>query len=286
MFYRLFLNGVNWMFNKNCPQACTVHVQDLSISRGGKNLYDDFNYEFTAGKISSILGPSGCGKTSLLHCIAGLLQAQKGTIRVSCSVQKLQSDFDIKTSYLFQEPRLLPWHTAERNISLMLEGKKKLDGSTYDERSSHIVALDFLDKVGLSQYAHRFPSQLSGGERQRVALARAFAFPSPVLLMDEAFQSQDIHLKLQLMDLLYKLHQESPRTVISVTHDIREALSISDHVLVISGSPLEKKLDRNVPSQDLPSKTYIQFSKPLHILEFDILKILASIQDGSFFSSN
>ncbi|HOS29159.1 MAG TPA: ABC transporter ATP-binding protein [Treponemataceae bacterium] len=265
---------------KSCPLACTIHVADITLSRGGKPLYESFNHVFKGGKITSILGPSGCGKTSLLHIISSLLKPQIGSISLSCSAEKNHSASDIKPSYLFQEHRLLPWYTAEKNISLILEGRQTLDGTLiYDKKSAAEAASDFLHKVGLSGYAQRYPSQLSGGERQRVSLARAFAFPSPVLLMDEAFQSQDIHLKLQLMDLLYKLHDESPRTVLMVTHDIREALSLSSHVLVLSGSPLVKRLDEDVPSKGLPSKTYIQFPKVLHDLECSILQILASINE-------
>ncbi|HPX26473.1 MAG TPA: ABC transporter ATP-binding protein [Treponemataceae bacterium] len=265
---------------KSCLLACTIHVTDISLTRSGKSLYESFDYVFKGGKITSILGPSGCGKTSLLHIISSLLKPQSGSVNLSCSVEKNHSVMDIKPSYLFQEHRLLPWHTAEKNISLILEGRQTLDGTlVYDKKTASLTALDYLDKVGLGGYANRYPSQLSGGERQRVSLARAFAFPSPVLLMDEAFQSQDIHLKLQLMDLLYKLHEESPRTVVMVTHDIREALSLSSHVLVLSGSPLVKRLDQDVPSKGLPSNTYIQFPKVLHDLECIILQILASINE-------
>lgn len=265
---------------KSCPLACTINVKNLSLSRGGKSLYESFDYVFNGGKVTSLLGPSGCGKTSLLHVIASLLSPQSGEVELSCSAEQKHKASAVKPSYLFQDARLLPWHTAEKNISIILEGRQKLDGTlTYDTKTAAQTALDFLDKVGLASLAQRYPSQLSGGERQRVSLARAFAFPSPILLMDEAFQSQDIHLKLQLMDLLYKLHEESPRTVIMVTHDIREALSMSSHVLVVSGSPLQIKLDQKVSVADLPSKTYIQFPKLLHDLECEILKVLAAIDE-------
>lgn len=265
---------------KSCPLACTISVSNMSLSRGGKQLYEAFNYTFTGGKITSILGPSGCGKTSLLHVISSLLKPNSGSVRLSCSIEEDHDAKEIKPSYLFQEHRLLPWYTVEKNISLILEGRQTLNGSfVYDKKNSQQTALDFLEKVGLTAYAQRYPAQLSGGERQRVSLARAFAYPSPILLMDEAFQSQDIHLKLQLMDLLFKLHEESPRTVLMVTHDIREALSLSSRVLVLTGSPLHIRLNEPVPSDGLPSATYIQFPKRLHDLECTILQILASINE-------
>lgn len=269
---------------KSCPLACSITISNLTLSRGGKSLYENFNHVFKGGTISSILGPSGCGKTSLLHVISSLLKPEDGTITLSCSKEKSHSAIDIKPSYLFQDARLLPWYTAEKNISLILEGRQKLDGTIiYDKKTASEAALDFLNKVGLVSYANRYPSQLSGGERQRVSLARAFAFPSPILLMDEAFQSQDIHLKLQLMDLLFKLHEESPRTVVMVTHDIREALSMSSQVLVLTGSPLQKQIDMTLQNNELPSKTYIQFPKTLHDVECEILGILASIKECPLF---
>ncbi len=268
--------------SRSCS-SCTIHIQNLNLTRGNKNLFSNFNLSASGGTISAILGPSGCGKTSLLHIIASLLKGQSGSVEVSCSADK-HSISQIKPAYLFQEPRLLPWHTIERNISLILEGRLMLDGSSiYDAKSARETALDYLTKVGLEKYALRYPSQLSGGERQRVSLARAFAFPSPVLLMDEAFQSQDIHLKLQLMDLLYMLHNENPRTVIMVTHDIRESLSLAERVIVLSGTPISILIDSPVPVKEVPSKTYIRFPKVLHELECNILRVMASIDECPVF---
>jgi NitT/TauT family transport system ATP-binding protein len=132
---------------------------------------------------------------------------------------------------LFQEPELLPWRTILRNVSLPLEG-------TVSEKEAKARATEFLAKTGLGTRLTAFPDELSGGEKRRAALARAFAFPAPVLLMDEAFQSQDLPLKLVLMRLAQTLLQDSPRTVILVTHDVREALCLADRILVLTGRPL------------------------------------------------
>jgi len=171
--------------------------------------------EFSDGLITAILGPSGCGKTTLLNHIAFHRP-------------------ETHAGYIFQEPRLLPWRTLEKNIALCLEG-------TAHERKDR--ARQYLAKVGLEKRASAFPASLSGGERQRVSIARAFSFPAPVLLMDEPFQSQDPALKTQLIAVVKALQEEEKRTVIFVTHDVREATALADRAIVLSGRPVTVALD-------------------------------------------
>ncbi|MDI9386408.1 MAG: ABC transporter ATP-binding protein [Spirochaetota bacterium] len=250
--------------NNTQEKALSLKIEKLSLTRNEKLLFRDFSHVFDASLIHAILGPSGCGKTSLLHAIAGLLPIDGGKISKITAL-----------SYLFQEPRLLPWLSLEKNLSLVIE-KLYTDKNLAKEKVASM-----LEKVHLIDYAKRFPSEISGGERQRLALARAFLFPSPLLLMDEAFQSQDIVLKLQLMDLLQSLHEEDRRTIILVSHDIREALSLADTIMVLKGSPIKKELLHSMTQEksqkQSASKTYVNFPQDLQERENDILRVFSHI---------
>lgn len=200
-------------------------ISGLTVTYGTRTLYDDFSIDFADHSTTVILGPSGCGKTTLLNSIA------------------LAENNDM-VSYIFQEPRLLPWCSLEKNILLALQGAAvngtELQGTTAERRDR---ARSYLEKVGLFKRAGEYPGKLSGGERQRAAIARAFSFPAPILLMDEPFQSQDPAIKAQLIDLVRKLQAEEKRTVIAVTHDIREAAALADRAVILNGNPVCVILD-------------------------------------------
>lgn len=219
----------------DCKSQSGIHIQDLHLRRGNHQIFSGFSLNLEAGRVTALLGASGAGKTSLLDCLAGLLPVDRGTIEGVGPV-----------SYLFQEPRLLPWYSLERNVMLPME-------SLLGTRAALERARHFLDLVELGEKATSLPSQCSGGQRQRCALARAFAYPSSTLLMDEAFQAQDIKLKLRLMELTEELlgaasgqeagqcggQNQPPRTTLLVTHDVSEALALAHRVLVLSGRPLQ-----------------------------------------------
>ncbi len=242
-----------------------VIIDNLSLKRGSKQLYQDFSISFQSDTVTALLATSGAGKTSLLECIAGLLKPDNGTI--TNTAENSQS-----ISYLFQEPRLLPWITVLKNLMLPISNKEE-----GEER-----ALYFLDKVGLLNKTNAYPNELSGGEKQRVALARAFAYKAPLLFLDEAFQSQDIHLKFQLMELFIQLLKEEKRTVVLVTHDIKEALCISDRVVILKGEPLQIVYDKEMEKTSLRieksyiSHAYIHLSKARQTEEQAILELLSN----------
>jgi NitT/TauT family transport system ATP-binding protein len=192
-------------------------------------LFDRFSVDFPDKRITAILGPSGCGKSTLLHLLARLLEPISGAI-----VTELQ---DAPVSYLFQEPRLLPWSTVLENVLLV-------------NRDSD-CAQSCLDMVGLFRHLEKYPEELSGGMRQRLAMARAFACKSPILLMDEPFQALDIALRFSLVDAFRKLWVEDARTTIFVTHDIQEALLLGDRILVMMGHPaaVVGQFDNPIPDQ-------------------------------------
>jgi NitT/TauT family transport system ATP-binding protein len=196
-----------------------LKVEHISRSFGPLQVLKDFSLEFPEGEITAILGPSGCGKTTLLNIMAGLLEADQGKVGTTDQV-----------SYLFQEPRLLPWLTIEGNITLVLQDK--IPNREIRERVN-----ENLEATGLSEYADYYPSQLSGGMLQRAAMARAFSYDAPLLLMDEPFKSLDMKTRYRLIDDFLLLWRRKPRTVIMVTHDVREAVILGAKIVILSEKP-------------------------------------------------
>ena len=161
-------------------------------------VFENFSLNLPQGGVYCITGPSGCGKTTLLNIVAGVLKPTGGKVIFEDGEKG-------PVSYLFQEPRLLPWRTVLENCTLVCDD---------ESRARH-----FLELAGLSDKAERFPSELSGGERQRAAFARAFCYKSNVILMDEPFQNLDENLKKSLASVFFKMLEEDRRTVIWVSHD-------------------------------------------------------------------
>ena len=181
-------------------------------------IFKDFNINIPASKVSVILGPSGCGKTTLLNIIHGILIPQRG---------KIEKGNINSISYIFQEPRLLPWKTVSQNIELILK-------NYYDHKKRKEITKHYLELIGLREFEDYYPAELSGGMRQRVAIARAFAYPAEIILMDEPFQALDPGLKLNLTKLFSSLWIEDHRTSIFVTHDTAEAVFLGDEIFVLS----------------------------------------------------
>jgi len=215
--------------------SCTLSITGLSVVRGGKELYRNFNLQAEAGKVTCIIAPSGSGKTTLLDHVAGIPgehTAAEGTILFAGKAERPA------VSFLFQEPRLVPSATVLQNVMFPLV-------NVMDKTAAEQRARQFLDRVQLSSKNAAFPEELSGGEKQRASMARSFAYPSEILLMDEPFQSQDLRIKLRLMDTLRQLLASEKRTVLFVTHDVQEAAALSDRIIVMDGSPLRVVLDVN-----------------------------------------
>lgn len=188
---------------------------------GSLVVLDGIDLEAQKDRILAILGPSGCGKTTLLSIMAGLITPDGGCVH---------GPDDHAFSFLFQDPRLLDWLTVAGNIEFVL--KDRLDPQRIGP------AVDAcLDRVGLLEHRSAYPRRLSGGQRQRVAMARAMAFPARALFMDEPFKSLDPGLRFELMDAFLGLWAKDPRTVVMVTHDVKEALLMADEVLIMSSKP-------------------------------------------------
>jgi NitT/TauT family transport system ATP-binding protein len=190
----------------------------------------DINLEVPSGQFVCLLGPSGCGKSTLLNAIAGFSLPSSGAITTD---GKRVTAPGPDRGMVFQEYALFPWMTIAQNIAFGLEIK----GVARAEIQARVAAL--LDKLGLSDFKHRFPKDLSGGMRQRVAIARVLALDSPIMLMDEPFGALDAQTRTQLQEDLLKLWNLGRKTIVFVTHDIAEAIALADRTLVLSRAPAQ-----------------------------------------------
>lgn len=197
-----------------------IEVKNLAVSYGEKKVFDGLNLSFLGGAVNVVVGSSGVGKTTLLNAIAGLVPYD-GEITVPAG----------GISYIFQKDRLIPQISVVENLDLVLRAKIK------DKRERRERIRLMLEKLEIGDQGSKFPAELSGGQAQRVSMARAFLYPSSVLLMDEPFRALDIGLKLRLIAKLEGLLEESPRTVVYITHDIDECVLAADRWTVLAGSP-------------------------------------------------
>jgi NitT/TauT family transport system ATP-binding protein len=197
--------------------------------RGGQQVeaLRDIELDIADGEFVSIIGASGCGKTTLLRIIGGFEQADEGRVEIVST----PSESGLVTSTVFQEDSVFPWLTAEENVGYGLK-IRRMPQARRKELVDH-----FIEKVGLTAFRNAYPSQLSGGMRQRVSVARAFANEPEVLLMDEPFGALDEQTRLVLQDEILRLWSQHRRTVLFVTHNLDEAITLSDRIVVLSARP-------------------------------------------------
>ncbi|MGZ4994264.1 MAG: ABC transporter ATP-binding protein [Methylobacter sp.] len=203
--------------NKTYPTAAKPSIANLKLS-------------LHSNEFVCLVGPSGCGKTTLLNIIAGLDNDYEGEILSG------QQHTHPKIGYIFQNPRLLPWRTVRENIELALDAHQSPD-----------IIDALLEAMQLTQAQHVYPERLSLGMSRRVAIIRAFAVDPEVLLMDEPFVSLDAPTARQVRELLVKLWQQRPHTVLFVTHDLREAIALADKLIFLSASPMQVVSEILVP---------------------------------------
>ena len=194
-------------------------------------IFKNFNIDINHGQFISIFGPSGCGKTTLLNIISGLDKNFDGFINI-----KKDDFFKKKISYMFQSPRLFPWLTAIENIKFPIKKKKNCEK----------IANDLLKKVGLEKFKNEYPNRLSGGMQRRISLARAFISDPNILLLDEPFVSIDKKISNSLRELLIKLWKKNKPTIIFVTHNLDEAIELSDRIFFLSNLPSKVMLDYKI----------------------------------------
>lgn len=207
----------------------SLKIENLSIKLQKEEILHDVSLEIKEGEFVSLLGASGCGKTTLLKSIAGLLETEDGSISIDGQKMDHVAPEKRGTVIVFQDLRLFPHMTVEKNISFALQLKKV----PKKEQKKRVEKL--LEDVQLSGYGDRRMKEMSGGQLQRVALARALAAEPKVLLLDEPFSGLDEKLRMEMGALVKRLHQEWKLTTILVTHDKREALQMSDRIALMSG---------------------------------------------------
>ena len=197
---------------------------------------EDISFNVFEGEIVALVGPSGCGKTTLLNLICGLISPDEGEV-----IRKG------KVGYMFQKDQLFEWRTIYKNITIGPEiSRVKID----DER-----IINMLKKYDLYDFKDYYPKELSGGMRQRVALLRTLALDPDILLLDEPFSSLDYQTKIKVQEDMYKIIKEEKKTVILVTHDISEAISMADRIIVLTKRPTTIKSVHNIDLGLIEDKT-------------------------------
>lgn len=211
--------------------AKAVCLQAIDIVYGGSGGYQavaQASLDVAEGEFVALVGPTGCGKSTLLNAAAGLLEPAKGRVEI---FGKQLTGLNEKAGYLFQQDALMPWKTAAENIAIGLEVKG------VDQIEARRQAEDWLLQVGLKGFGARYPHQLSGGQRKRVGLAQMLIRNPKILLMDEPFGPLDAQTRQIMGNLLLDLWSREKKAVLFVTHDLEEAIALSDRVVIMSSGP-------------------------------------------------
>ena len=201
----------------------------------------NINLSINDGEFVAIVGPSGCGKTTILSLIAGLIPVSSGTIELD---NKLVNGSNKDVGYMLQKDQLFQWRDIKSNIMLGLEIQKK------KTKDNILYAENLLEKYGLNDFKHHHPNELSGGMRQRAALIRTLSFRPKLLLLDEPFSALDYQTRLNVCDDVHSIIKNEHKTAILVTHDISEAVSLADKIIVLTPRPAQIK---NIYTIDLHS---------------------------------
>ncbi|MGE7997124.1 ABC transporter ATP-binding protein [Lysinibacillus sp. NPDC093190] len=194
-----------------------------------KEVLRDISLDIREGEFVSFIGPSGCGKTTLLSIIAGLFSSTEGKVYIDGEEISTQNQSLI--GYMLQQDYLFPWKTIEENVTI---GLRIMERST---KTHKVTANALLREIGLPHVGNNYPRELSGGMRQRVALARTLAVDPKILLLDEPFSALDYQSKLKLEDLVVETLKAYQKTAVLVTHDIGEAIAMSERVFLFSANP-------------------------------------------------
>ncbi len=228
--------------------------------------------QIRAGEFVSVVGPTGCGKSTLLNIAAGLLEPSSGTVRV---FGKPLQGINTRAGYMFQTEALMPWRSAIDNVMVGLQYR----GVPDDEARAQAQA--WLHRVGLSEFGDRYPHQLSGGMRKRTALAQVLALDPDVILMDEPFSALDIQTRQLMENEVLDLWAAKKKAVIFITHDLDEAIAMSDRVVVLSAGPAtcplgEFGIDLPRPRNVAEVRTLPRFielhTQIWHVLRDEVLK--------------
>ncbi|MFE8697904.1 ABC transporter ATP-binding protein [Cytobacillus sp. FJAT-53684] len=212
-----------------------LSIENVSKRFGQNEVIHNLSLQVKQGEFVSILGPSGSGKSTIFNLIGGLLSPDEGTIRLQN--EKINGKRG-SVSYMPQTPSLLPWRTILQNVILGQE----LQGETNRERAQEMI-----QKAGLGDYIHSYPHELSGGMKQRVAFIRALLSPQPIILLDEPFSALDELTRLDMQKWLLDIWETHRPTILFVTHNIEEALFLSDRIFVLANRPAHVISELTVP---------------------------------------
>ena len=230
-----------------------VRVTNLSKQFGDLKVLDNISFDVLQGEFLCVVGPTGCGKTTFLNSVTKLYEPTAGEILVDGNPVDLQKN---NISYIFQEQSTMEWYTVEQNIEYGL----RIRGVPKQERR---VAVDkVLEMVGLKDFCKYYPRELSASMVQRVVIGRAFATNPELLLMDEPYGQLDIELRFKLEDELVDIWRKTGTTVIFITHNIEEAVYLSEHILVLTNKPatIKRKITNNLP-------------RPRNVIDPDFIKL-------------
>lgn len=264
----------------------TIIIKDLIFSYETELILKDINLTLSDGEFVSIIGPSGCGKSTLLRLLAGLLIPQAGSLLVN---GEPVSGPGLDRAVVFQDYSLFSWMSCRDNVILALE-QAKIGGN---KRERAAIAESYLELVGLQGSGGKLPGELSGGMRQRTAIARALAQNAPILLMDEPFGALDEITRARQQDMLLELWQSSAgKTVLFVTHDVDEALILSDRVILFASHPgsiaREFTVDLPRPRSHGTAMQYLEFKDLRNEIVFELDRVVRSgidqphyVADGS-----
>jgi sulfonate transport system ATP-binding protein len=243
---------------KAATGGAEVKAEGLVKIYGPTMVLNHLNFELKAGEFTAVVGRSGCGKTTLLRLLGGLEAPNQGQVLVD-GAPRLELNSD--TRIMFQEDRLLPWKTVLENVGLGLKG----DWPT--------VALKALEDVGLGLRQGDWPRTLSGGQRQRVALARALAHAPKLLLLDEPMGALDALTRIEMQSLVERVWRNRGFTALLVTHDVAEAITLADRVILLENGRISQDLKIDLPR---PRQRDIPFAK----LEAEVLNWILSLYAG------
>jgi len=255
---------------RSTVQGCAVELAGVTqrfVKDGGRQVFTalrDVSLQVRAGEFVSLVGPSGCGKSSLLWIVAGLVKPSAGQVEV---LGKPVSGVSREVGIIIQQDALLPWRDARENVALPLRFRGM------SKREARARADDWLNRVGLKGFESSYPHQLSGGMRKRVAIAATLAFEPKVLLLDEPFSALDVQTRNLMENDLLDLWTGSGQSVLFITHDLEEAVGLSDRVVVMTASPGTVLADHKV-----------DLARPRDLLEdrrhMDFIRVYSQIWDG------